>query len=186
MGKIAAMVPIKLKNERLPHKNTLDLLGKPLIQWILSALLEVDKIDEIYVFCSDEAIKHYLPEGVNFLRREKWLDEPTSNFSQFFDAFYRQVDADIYVFTHATAPFIRPETIEVCLEQVLSGGHDSAFTAVKIQDFLWQNGLPVNIDAANLPRSQGNQRRVCVSERSICRLAQKDWNVAVHSGGFMD
>ena len=64
------------------------------------------------------------------------------------------VSADIYVYAHATAPFIKPETTQECVDKVLSGKYDSAFCAVKIQDFLWCNGKPLNFDATNLPRSQ--------------------------------
>ena len=37
---------------------------------------------------------------------------------------------------------------------MLSEKYDSAFTAVRIQDFLWQDGRPLNFDAENIPRSQ--------------------------------
>lgn len=148
------MVPMKLKNERLPGKNTKLLGGIPLCKYQLNALRKVASIDEIYVYCSDPAIKEFLPEGVIFLQRPQWLDEPTSNFSQIFESFSSQVDADIYVFDHVTAPFLKTATIEKCLSAVVDGSHDSAFCAVKIQDFLWQNGQPLNFDASNLPRSQ--------------------------------
>lgn len=154
MDKIVAMVPIKLNNERLPNKNTKDLAGKPLIHYILSTLRKVPEIDETYVFCSDEAIIPYLPEGIKFLKRSPELDLPTANFTQFFDVFQQKVDADIYVFTHATAPFLQKETIERCIDKVKSREYDSAFTASKVQDFLWKDGMPVNFDASNLPRSQ--------------------------------
>lgn len=110
-------------------------------------------IDEIYVFCSDEAIIPYLPDGVKFLQRDKALDLPTANFTQFFGAFMNIIDADIYVFTYATAPFIEKETIENCIDKVLNEDYDSAFSATKIQDFLWKDNEPLNFDAANLPRS---------------------------------
>ncbi len=152
--KKVAMVPIKLNNERLPNKNIKLLGNKPLVQYILDTLLSVSGIDKIYVFCSDEAIIPYLPPDVEFLKRDKSLDLPESNFTQFFDAFMQMIDAEIYVFTHATAPFIQKSTIEQCLDMVLYEGYDSAFTATKIQDFLWKNNKPMNFDAANLPRSQ--------------------------------
>ena len=41
-----------------------------------------------------------------------------------------------------------------CIDAVQSGKYDSAFCAVKIQDFLWENEKPLNFDAANVPRSQ--------------------------------
>ena len=64
------------------------------------------------------------------------------------------VDADIYVYAHATAPFVTVDTIHECVAAVKSGEYDSAFCAVRIQDYLWSDGQPMNFDAQNLPRSQ--------------------------------
>ena len=147
-------MPIKLKNERLPGKNTLLLGGKPLIQYQLEALLKVDTISDRYVYCSDASIEAYLPSGITFLKRDAALDLPTSNFSQIFSSFMAAVDADIYVYDHATAPFVSADTIRECVSAVASGHYDSAFCASKIQDFLWKDGAPLNFDATNLPRSQ--------------------------------
>lgn len=152
--KVVALMPIKLQNERCPGKNTRLLGNAPLLQYQLVNLLQVKKIDEIYVYCSNESIVPFLPKGVKFLQRPKELDLPTSNFSQIFTSFSNEVDADIYVFDHATAPFVTVETISKCLKAVVSGENDSAFCATKIQDFLWKDGEPLNFDAANLPRSQ--------------------------------
>ena len=152
--RIAMVVPIKMNNERLPGKNTKLLNGKPLIHYILEALKKSAKCDEIYVYCSNEDIIAYIPEGVQFLKRDEKLDLPTSNFTQIFQALVDQLDRDIYVYAHATAPFLTAETIAKCIDAVESGEYDSAFTAVKIQDFLWKDGEPLNFDAANLPRSQ--------------------------------
>jgi len=152
--KTVAIMPIKLQNERLPGKNTMDLGGKPLLQHELISLKKTELVDEIYVFCSDESVDAFLPEGIFFFKRSAELDLPTSNFTQIFEAFSDAVDADIYVYAHATAPFITVNTMKECICAVQSGDYDSAFCAVKIQDFLWMNGKPLNFDAANIPRSQ--------------------------------
>jgi CMP-N-acetylneuraminic acid synthetase len=152
--KTVAIVPIKLNNERLPGKNTKLLGDIPLIQHILNTLLQVNEIDEIYVYCSDETIEEYFPEGIKFLKRDTVLDLPTSNFNQIFDSFISKIDSDIYVYAHATAPFIEIETIQDCIYKIKSGEYDSAFTASKIQDYLWIDNKPMNFDATNLPRSQ--------------------------------
>ena len=152
--KTIAIMPIKLNNERLPGKNTMLLGDKPLLQHELVTLRETGLADEIYVYCSDEAVCPYLPEGVKFLKRPAELDLPTSNFTQIFTAFSSAVEADIYVYAHATAPFITGETMMECIRAVQGGAYDSAFCAVKIQDFLWKDGEPLNFDAANVPRSQ--------------------------------
>ncbi|MGO5048683.1 acylneuraminate cytidylyltransferase family protein [Dysosmobacter sp. Sow4_B12] len=152
--KTIAIMPIKLSNERLPGKNTMLLGDKPLLQHELVTLRKTGLADEIYVYCSDEAVCPYLPEGVKFLKRPAELDLPTSNFTQIFAAFSSAVEADIYVYVHATAPFITGETMAECIRAVQGGAYDSAFCAVKIQDFLWKDGEPLNFDAANVPRSQ--------------------------------
>jgi CMP-N-acetylneuraminic acid synthetase len=41
-----------------------------------------------------------------------------------------------------------------CIDAVVSGKYDSAFCALKLQDYLWQNGEPLNFDATNVPRTQ--------------------------------
>lgn len=152
--KIVAIMPIKLKNERCPGKNTRMLGDKPLLQYELDSLIKTGLCTSINVFCSDEAVVPFLPLGVNFLRRPKELDLPTSNFTQIFTCFMDEVDADIYVYAHATAPFITVGTMKACIDAVMSGEYDSAFCAVKLQDYLWKNGEPLNFDATNLPRTQ--------------------------------
>lgn len=152
--KTIAVMPIKLNNERLPGKNTKLLGGKPLLQHELDNLLKTDLLESVSVFCSSEEILPYLPKGVEFVLRPKFLDLPTSNFTQIFELFMTERDADIYVYAHATAPYISVETMRQCIQAVQSGEYDSAFCAVKIQDHLWQGGEPLNFDATNIPRSQ--------------------------------
>ena len=82
----------------------------------------------------------------------KWMSlfpGPITSGPKIFTAFSNEVDADVYVYVHATAPFISQETIKQCVEAVRSGEYDSAFCATKIQDFLWKDGEPLNFDAAN-------------------------------------
>lgn len=152
--KLVAIMPIKLNNERLPGKNTKLLGQKPLIQYQLNALKDCGEFDSINVYCSNEAVKEFFVDGVTFVKRPDYLDLPTSNFNQIFSSFIDEIDADIYVYAHATAPFVSVDTIRECINAVKSGEYDSAFCAVKIQDYLWFDGQPMNFDATNLPRSQ--------------------------------
>lgn len=152
--KIVAIMPIKMNNERLPGKNTKLLGKKPLLQYQLEMLIKLEYIDNIYVFCSNPEIKAFLPEGVQLLKRDEKLDLSTSNFSEIFTSFMELVDSDIYVYAHATAPYVTYETAKECIEAVCGNEFDSAFCAVKIQDFLWKDNKPLNFSADKLPRSQ--------------------------------
>lgn len=151
---IVAIMPIKLINERCPGKNTRMLGTKPLMQHELDNLKATGLCNSVNVFCSSEDVVPFIPDGVNFVKRPEFLDMPTSNFTQIFSLFMEQHPADIYVYAHATAPFIAVETMRQCIEAVKTGDYDSAFCAVKLQDYLWQDGEPLNFDATNLPRTQ--------------------------------
>lgn len=153
--KTVAIVPMKLNNRRLPQKNTKCFTnGKPLCHYILSTLLEVKGIDEVYVYCSNSDILDFIPKGVKYLRRSQSLDQDTTKMNEVLHCFANEVPADIYVMTHTTAPFIKKESIEKGLEAVKSGKYDSSFAAKKLQDFLWKDGKPFNYELDNIPRTQ--------------------------------
>lgn len=153
--KTVAIVPMKLNNRRLPQKNTRSFTnGKPLCYYILSTLLTVDGIDDVYVYCSNPDIKDFIPEGVKYLKRSTSLDQDTTKINEVLSSFADDVDADIYVMTHTTAPFITKESLEKGLNAVKSGNNDSAFTVKKLQDFLWKDGKPFNYELNNIPRTQ--------------------------------
>lgn len=152
--KIIAIMPIKLINERCPGKNTRMLGQKPLLQHELDTLKATKMCESINVFCSSEEVIPFLPEGVTFVKRSEKLDLPTSNFTQIFESFMTEKDADLYVYAHATAPFVSLDTMKRCIDAVANQGFDSAFCAIKLQDYLWQNGNPLNFDATNIPRTQ--------------------------------
>lgn len=155
MMKTIAIVPMKLNNTRLPQKNIKPFTnGKPLCSYILNTLLKIDEIDEVYVYCSNEEIKKYLPNGVKYLKRSEKLDTDQTKMNEVLKAFAKDVNADIYVMTHATAPFISVDSIKKGIDAVASGMHDSSFSAIKVQDFLWQNGQPFNYELENIPRTQ--------------------------------
>ena len=151
---LTAVVPIKLNNERLPGKNTKLLGKKPLISYCLETLLTIKEIQNIYVYCSSEEIISFLPDGITFLKRPEVLDSSLTNFTQIFEMFRQEINSDIYIYMHATSPFLTAETIRCGLNAVLNGEYDSAFCAQTIQDYLWQYGKPLNFDPANLPRTQ--------------------------------
>lgn len=155
MKKIVAIVPMKLNNSRLPKKNTKSFTnGKPLCWYILSTLLKVEGIDEVYVYCSNPDIQEFIPDGVHYLKRSESLDQDTTKMNEVLQAFAKDVPADIFVMTHTTAPFVTPESIKKGMDAVLSGEYDSAFAAKKLQDFLWKDGMPFNYELNNIPRTQ--------------------------------
>lgn len=154
--KITAIIPIKLKNERLADKNIKLLGNKPLCHYIFETLLEVKRQYEnlqIFVYCSDESFKKFLLPGIEFLKREKSLDQNCTNYTDIFSSFVKKVDSDLYVYTHATSPFIKPESISNAINKVLVEGYDSSFSVCKKNVFYWTNETS-NYNLKNIPRTQ--------------------------------
>lgn len=152
--KVVAFVPIKLNSQRLPHKNILPLAGHPLCWHVVNSLLQVNKIDEVYVYCSDETIIQYLPQGAIFKKRNAYLDKDKVKGFEIYRNFIGEIDADIYILAHTTSPFIKSLSIENALNHVLEGNYDSAFSAERIQTFAWFRGKPINYNINDVPRTQ--------------------------------
>ena len=156
--KIVSFVPIKLNNQRLPGKNTMLLNDRPVCDYLFETISKIEEIDEKFIYCSDEAIvpyiKPYEDKGVKFLKRDTYLDGYQVKGLEIIERFVKDVDADIYVLTHVTQPFTKSESIRNALQKVVSGEYDSAFSAVKFQDYFWVNGKPMNYDMKNIVRTQ--------------------------------
>jgi CMP-N-acetylneuraminic acid synthetase len=152
--KTVAFVPIKMNSQRLPHKNILPLGEHALCWYIFDTLLNVKEIDEVYVYCSDDRIVDYIPENVIYKKRSEQLDGDLVKGYDIYQSFISEVDADVYILAHATSPFIKSETIDSALSNVLYNGNDSAFSAQRIQTFSWFKGKPLNYEFEDVPRTQ--------------------------------
>lgn len=153
--KVVGLIPIKLRNQRLPGKNIKPLgENKVLCQYLFETLMEVKNIDEVYVYCSDDSIMKYIPQGIKFLKRNVELDSDSVKSKQILDSFMNEVDADIYALMHVTQPFIKAETIISAIDKVLNDSYDSAFVANEIKEFTWYKGKTLNYSLDNVVRTQ--------------------------------
>lgn len=152
--KTVAFVPIRLNSKRVVGKNLKMLGDKPLLCYILDTLVKVRRVDEIYVYCSSEDVIPYLPKGVKFLKRPEFLDRDETLGKEIYEEFTKTVDADVYILAHTTSPFMKVVTVENALSKILDEGYDSAFSAEKIQTFVWYKGKTLNYDLKDIPRTQ--------------------------------
>lgn len=154
--KVVAMIPIKLNSERVKDKNIRTFFdGKPLVSFIAVALAGSKYIDEAYVYCSNRKIEGYIPKAVSFLERPAYLDGNECNCNDIIREFMKVIDSDIYVVSHATAPFTTSESIDQCIEAVGNDAEfDSSFLVKKVQTFLWGEGKALNFDPQHFPRTQ--------------------------------
>jgi CMP-N-acetylneuraminic acid synthetase len=151
--KVVAFIPLKLNNERLPGKNTKQLGNQPLLSYIVNTALHIPQLDEIYVYCSDDEIKQYLPSRIKFLKRDTNLDTSSATGNDILEGFVRDVRADVYVQLHATAPFTKVSSVEGAIHAVISGEYDCAFPVTRNVEFVWTNSGS-NYNTQDIPRTQ--------------------------------
>lgn len=181
--KTVAFVPIRLNSKRVIGKNIKLLGGKPLMCHILDTLVSVKTIDDIYVYCSQEEIIKYIPEGVKFLKRPEYLDRDETLGREIYEEFVRSIDADIYILAHTTSPFMKKETVENALEQVINGEYDSAFSCEKVQTFTWYNNQPLNYELKEIPRTQTIEP-VYIETSAFFMFKRDVWKVHKQRIGF--
>lgn len=150
--KKVAFVPIKLNSERIKNKNILKIGKKPLCYYIFESLKDTG-IQDIYVYCSDEKIKNYIPSYVKYLRRNKNLDKNETKGMEIYTNFCSTIKSDVYVLAHATSPFTKAKSIKKGLNS-LKKGHDSSLSVKKIQTFAWYKNSTLNYSLDNIPRTQ--------------------------------
>ena len=181
--KTVAFVPIRLNSKRVAGKNLKMLGDKPLMCYILDTLTKVKDIDEVYVYCSQEKIKEYLPAGVKFLKRPEFLDRDETLGKEIYEEFTKTIDADVYVLAHTTSPFMKVETVENALNKIINEGYDSAFSCEKIQTFTWYNGKPLNYDLKEIPRTQTIEP-VYVETSAFFMFKRDVWKIHKQRIGF--
>ena len=151
--KIRAVVPIKLNNERFPNKNLADLHGKPLCCYLLETLAGIPELDTT-VYCSDEKICSYLPEGIHYFKRSPELDRFSIQRQEIVSSMLRDLPADLYLYAHVTNPFLSAQSVREAVAAVEAGGYDTALGVTEHRTYGWYHGRPVNFDRDDLKRSQ--------------------------------
>lgn len=154
--RVVGFVPSKLNSQRLRRKNVRPLGGRPLVNHVLGTLAE-SLVDETVVFASSPEVLDFIEPGLpyRYVERPAWLDTDDAKVQDFVGAFLDVVPADVVVLLHITSPFIRPATVNACIEEVVSGRHESAFAALEIQRFAWFHGAPLNYSLDQpTPRTQ--------------------------------
>ena len=161
--KIVALLPMKANSERVKGKNFKDFGGKPLFRWMLDTLKSVSLIDAVVINTdARELLAEYgLIEGERIMIRDR-KREICGDFvsmNVIINDDIQNIDADIFLMTHTTNPFLSKDSVEAAISQFKDalnhGTANSLFTVNKVQErFYDSNAKALNHDPANLVRTQ--------------------------------
>ena len=161
--KIVALLPMKANSERVKGKNFRKFGDKPLFQWVLNTLLSVDKIDLVVINtdAKEILIKNGLIENKRILlrNRDPKICGDFVSMNTIIANDLENIDADIFLMTHTTNPFLSKRSIEsaltVFIKALDDNKADSLFSVNKIQErFYNEKAEPLNHDPMNLIRTQ--------------------------------
>lgn len=157
---IVALLPMKAHSERVPGKNFRPIAGKPLVRWILDALLEIDVVAKVVI--NTDARKLLEEIGVTDSERIVIRDRRSDlcgdlvSMNLILENDIAAIEAGLYLMTHATNPLISTVTLRDAIECFEKNDDaDSLFSVNKIQTrFYRRDGGAVNHDPGNLVRTQ--------------------------------
>ncbi len=158
-----AIIPARGGSKRLPHKNILDLNGKPLIAYTIEAGLESKYIDTIVVSSDHNEILSIAKDyNIEFIKRPQELATDTATT---FDTVKHVLDNsirdyDYIVLLQPTSPLRDGKHIDQAIELLAIKHADAIVSVCKMEHSpLWSNVLPSNLSMENfLDEKIKNQR----------------------------
>ena len=170
--KIFAMIPARKGSKRLPHKNTLKINNKTLIDYAIDQAMGSAYIDKIIVSSDDDLVKEitdgYKDKKILFKKRPKRLCKDDVSQEGVIRDLENRYSFDILVVLQPTSPIRETYDIDRCIKFLLEGNFDSIVTVCRKIDYLFfPNG---NIYACKRGKSLFNNNMACLvldDEKSI-------------------
>lgn len=141
--RIVGWMPLKEHSTRLPGKNWRNLGGKPLWQHMTAAMLEV--CDEVYI--NSERELYAWSDRLTIISRKAKHREPTLSPVQMLVDDLDAMNADIIVYTHATIPLLRPNTLRAAVQSFRDSypRYDSVVSVTRMHERFYNHaGHPIN------------------------------------------
>jgi len=158
--KIVALVPMRHHSQRVSGKNYRLLSGKPLFHYIINTLISCPEVDQIVVDTDSDVIltdlKSNYPE-VMCVERPQHLRADAISMNEILIYDSGLVEADLYLQTHSTNPFLKAATISRAINDFLANSppYDSLFSVTRLQRRLWdEQTRPINHDPNVLLQTQ--------------------------------
>jgi N-acylneuraminate cytidylyltransferase len=191
------LIPARSDSKSIPHKNIIEVCGKPLIWWALNAANN-SNLDKIYVSTDSDKIRDVV-ESFNFdkvvvIGRTPEVSTDTATTESVMVEFFNhltQKDIKITTLTliQPTSPLIKSEHINEGLEKMSTYMWDSVVSLVRQYSFQWSNVFNDNVspqyDLSNRPRRQDYGGRLIENGAFYITTANAFTNTKLRVSGNM-
>lgn len=156
-----AFIPIRSGSKSIPHKNTKDFCGKPLVHWVIEALHNAKTIDYIVVAIDskeqEDIVESYSSNKLKIYHRlpENSQDHSSTESVILEYLKHEQVnESDNMLLVQATSPFTTAKDIDNAMLKFKKTRADSMLSAVRVKRFFWHRNNPLNYNYKARPRRQ--------------------------------
>ena len=113
--KIVALVQARMGSTRLPGKVLKSIVGKPMIELLLTRLSQSNELDEIVVATSDKDQNDQLQSVVESLGYQCTRGSEKDVLGRFYES-AKSVNADVIVRITGDCPLVDPVLVDECIE----------------------------------------------------------------------
>src|SRR4029079_11761427 len=121
--RVVAIVPMRHDSERVPGKNYRELGGRPLCHHIITTLIANPRVAETVIDTDSRAIAEDAREAfpsVTIVDRPRHLRGGMVSMNDVLLNDVKRIQADLYIQTHSTNPFLRTESVTRAIDAFLS------------------------------------------------------------------
>lgn len=155
--KVKALVAVRSGSMRVKNKNIRPFAGSSLLEVKLQQLSRISNLDGIIVNSNDDTMLEIARKfGAEVVKRDEYFSSNTVSMSDVYENMATNFNGDVIVYANVTNPLIKDETIFNVIDMYKKNidKYDSVNTAHLVKEFLWKDGMPLNYDPLNQPRSQ--------------------------------
>lgn len=153
---------MKAHSERVPGKNFKEFNGKPLFEWVLDKLIDIDQISRVII--NTDAVDKLLSfeichnEKVCVRQRDKSIIGDFVSMNKIIESDIQFSNDQFYLMTHTTNPLVSKQTFSNAIsefENCRKGGYDSLFSCNQFKSrFYNHKNEPINHDPQKMIRTQ--------------------------------
>jgi len=145
--KIVAMIPARLGSKRVKSKNLRLINGKPLIEFILETVSNMDIFDAVYLNSDGDIFSELAGKyGINFYKRSDILSSDSATNDEFAYDFLKNVECDVLIQILPTSPFLTTKEIEDFVKKIVTNKIDTLISVEAKQISCLYKNKPLNFD----------------------------------------
>lgn len=157
-----AIIPARGGSKRLPHKNILDLAGKPLIGWSIESAKTSKYIDKTIVSSDDKTILNIARtfEADTLSRPAELASDTATTFDAVKHVIENTHSYDYIVLLQPTSPLRNHRHIDEAIELLLAKNADAVVSVCEMDHSpLWSNTLPADDNMTHFLKDEVLNRR---------------------------